>query len=335
MIYGAIDLHKQSSQFAICDENGSIEEFELPTERRALIDAFKRRKPTRLLLESSTESEWVALLLEDLGHEPIVADPNFSAMYATRGKGIKTNRRDARALLDACRSNMYRPAYRRRRGQRYLRQQILLRQSLVRSRTRLICGIRSILRQEGLRVDGRHAETFVSRVRERKLPRRMTLLLEPLLLHLDSLNQTVVQMEKHLCRRAKRSARIQRLMSTPGVGPISALAYTALIDDPQRFACAESVRCYLGLVPSEDSSSDYQHRGPITKAGNSQVRGLLVQDGWCLLRGKTPAGRRLREWGQKIAARRGKGKAVVAMARKLAGVLWAMDLNQKEFDMMR
>jgi transposase len=142
-------------------------------------------------------------------------------------------------------------------------------------------------------------------------------------------------MEKHLCRRANRSVRIRRLMSVPGVGPISALAYTALSDDPLRFGCAESVRCYLGLVPSEDSSADYQHRGRITRAGNSQVRWLLVQDGWSVLRGKTPAGRRLREWGRKIAARRGKGKAVVALARKLAGVLWSMDCHQKEFDMMR
>lgn len=334
MKHGAIDVHKQSSQVALEREDG-IEEFDLPTDCAGFVEAFGRRRPMQILIESSTESEWVATLLESLGHRVIVADPNFSAMYATRSKGIKTNRRDARALLDACRSGVYRAVHRRRRSQRFLRQQILLRQALVRSRSRLVGGVRSLLRQEGLRIASGSVQSFVRRVRDRELPRRLRLLLTPVLMELESLNERIEQMEEHLFRRADRQRRIRRLCSVPGVGPISALAYAALIDDPQRFTSAESVRCYLGLVPREDSSADYQHRGSITKAGNSQMRWLLVQDAWGILRSRSSQAQPLQQWARAIAARRGSGKAVVALARKLAGVLWAMDLKQEDFHVIR
>ena len=98
MEYGAIDLHKKESQVRIIDESGAIIDRRITTTRERLTGVFWGRPRLRILVEASTESEWVAQHLEGLGHEVIVADPNYGAMYASRGRRIKTDRRDAAVL---------------------------------------------------------------------------------------------------------------------------------------------------------------------------------------------------------------------------------------------
>ena len=98
MEYGAIDLHKKESQVRIIDQSGAIIDRRITTTRERLTTVFWGRPRTRILVEASTESEWVAQHLESLGHEVIVADPNVGAMYASRGRRIKTDRRDAACL---------------------------------------------------------------------------------------------------------------------------------------------------------------------------------------------------------------------------------------------
>src|SRR5262245_61473166 len=104
MLYGAIDLHLRRSQVRIVDEEGHVVlERRVDTTAAALDAVFGTLVPMRVLVESSTESEWVAQCLETFGHDVIVADPNYVAMYATRTRRIKTDRRDVAALVDACR----------------------------------------------------------------------------------------------------------------------------------------------------------------------------------------------------------------------------------------
>ena len=103
------------------------------------------RPRARILLEASTESEWVARCLERLGHEVIVADPNFAPMYATLTRTIKTDRRGARALAEACRLGAYRPAHRLSDAQRHVRGRLTVRDALVRTRTVYISVIRALL----------------------------------------------------------------------------------------------------------------------------------------------------------------------------------------------
>ena len=103
MDFFGIDLHKTSSQLCILSEDGELTERRIKSTRASFDEVFAGRPPVRVLVEASTESEWVAQHLEGLGHEVIVADPNFAPMYATRDKKIKTDKRDARALCEACR----------------------------------------------------------------------------------------------------------------------------------------------------------------------------------------------------------------------------------------
>jgi transposase len=106
-----IDAHKMESQLCILSENGQLSEPRLRTTPERFAAVLGDRPRARILLEASTESEWVARRLEGLDHEVIVADPNFAPMYAARSRKIKTDRRNARALAEACRLETYRPAH--------------------------------------------------------------------------------------------------------------------------------------------------------------------------------------------------------------------------------
>ena len=105
-----IDVHKRESQICIITDDGEVIEQRIRTTRDRFRDTLGARPASRVLLEASTESEWVARELDQLGHEVIVADPNFLPMYGTRRRRIKTDRRDARALADACQNGIYRLA---------------------------------------------------------------------------------------------------------------------------------------------------------------------------------------------------------------------------------
>jgi transposase len=108
-----IDVHKRESQICILAEGGELIECRIRTEPERFAAVLGHRPRARIVIEASTDSEWVARCLETLGHEVIVADPNFAPMYATRTRKVKTDRRDARALADACVLGAYRRAHRR------------------------------------------------------------------------------------------------------------------------------------------------------------------------------------------------------------------------------
>ena len=126
---------------------------------------------------------------------------------------------------------------------------------------------------------------------------------------------------------------MRRLQTVPGVGPIGALTFRAVVDDVHRFGRAGQVSAAVGLVPYEDSSAERRQRGHITKAGPTEVRMLLVQAAWCYWR--TARRGPLRAWVDQLAARRGKRIAVVALARRLSRVLYAIWRDETEFDSSR
>jgi transposase len=130
-----IDVHK-NSQVCIRPETGQLIERRVRTDPDSFTKWLGKRDKARILIESSTESEWVARCLEELGHEVIVADLNFAPMYAQRSRKVKTDRRDARALCEACELGVYRPAHRGSDRSRALRAQLAVREALVQTRTR-------------------------------------------------------------------------------------------------------------------------------------------------------------------------------------------------------
>jgi hypothetical protein len=156
--------YTRESQICILAEGGELIERRIRTEPERFAAVLGTRPRARILIEASTDSEWVARCLEGLGHEVIVADPNFAPMYATRTRKVKTDRRDARTLADANLLGAYRPAHRLSDAQRHVRGRLGVREALVRTRTRYISLIRALLRQQGYRVPSGSAEGFVHRV---------------------------------------------------------------------------------------------------------------------------------------------------------------------------
>jgi transposase len=319
-----IDVHKRESQICILGSDGEMTEQRISTTRARLAAVFGERAPARILVEASTESEWVARCLEEMGHEVIVADPNFAAMYATRSRRVKTDRRDARTLAEACRLGAYRPAHRTSDEQRHMRAQLAVRESLVRTRTRFIGVVGALLRREGWRIRTGAAEGFVARVEELALPEHLRSEIAPLLAVMAPVDEQIQALDGAIEENAEADERVQRLRTVPGVGPITATAFVAAVDDAARFRGPHQVEAYLGLVPSEMSSGERQRKGAITKAGDKRIRWLLVQSALSILRRRRPDTEALWTWAERIALRRGKKIASVALARRLAGILFAM-----------
>jgi transposase len=333
MEYVAIDLHKRRSQIRIVREDGSVVlERKVDTSRTDLNRVFAGRPALRILIESSTESEWVAEHLEALGHDVIVADPNYAPMYGSRSRKVKTDKRDAAALAEACRTGIYRRAHRASAAARELRRRVRVRSHLVRQRSQTISVLRSLLRQEGLRVASGSAERMLHRLDQIVLPTALAVVVEPLRAVIMRLNTLLLEVDMALDDRATADPVTQHLMTAPGVGPVVALTFQAVMDTPARFGGdAGRASAFLGLVPSEASSAERQRKGPITKAGPRELRALLVQAGWVVWRGRSAAGAALRTWAQALAARRGRRIAVVALARRLSRILYALWRDRADF----
>ncbi len=319
-----LDLHKRESQLCVLTEAGEIVERRIVTSRERFTAVLGSRAPARILLEAATESEWVARHLESLGHEVIVADPNFAPMYATRRRGVKTDRRDARTLAEACRLGAYRPVHRASAAQRHVRAQLAVRDALIRTRTRYVSVVKALTRRDGLRLppgDPVHTEAKLAGL---PLSAPLAKELAPLRVILEPLNGEILAADTRLATMALADPVVERLRTTPGIGPVTAVAFVATLDDVRRFRTAHQVAGYLGLTPREYSSGEQQHRGRISKTGSPRMRALLVEAAWRVLRSNQATAAPLRAWAERIAARRGRSVAAVALARRLAGILYAM-----------
>jgi transposase len=165
------------------------------------------------------------------------------------------------------------------------------------------------------------------------LPEHLRSEVTPLLAQLETLNKEIEVQDRRVEEIARDDEVIRRLTTAPGVGPITATAFVATLDRVERFQGPHQVEGYLGLVPREWSSSEIQRQGHITKQGNGRMRWLLVEAAWCILRRKKkPETAILRAWADRIAARRGSRIAAVALARRLAGILYAMWRDGTTYD---
>jgi transposase len=331
MMYGAIDLHLRYSQIRIVDGEGQVvREQRVPTSAARLVEAFAGFGPMRVLLETGTESEWVAQTLEAAGHEAIVADPNYAPMYGEVRRKVKTDRRDVAALAEANRRGWYRATHRVSRSQRALRQILRSRRQLVQQRSGTISLIRSLLRQDGYRLPASSSARLPARLASLELPSGLGDTIAPLARMVETLTTEVVGMDARLATFAQADPIVQRLQSVPGVGLIVALTFRAFVDDIGRFTSAGQVSAAIGLVPREDSSAERRHRGHITKAGPRELRSLLVQAAWACWRSHGSG--TLRAWVERLAGRRGKRIAVVALARRLSRILFAVWRDRSVFD---
>jgi len=323
MQHVAIDLGGTESQICVRSADGKIlQERKVATAR---LKAYLQRQPaSRVILETCSEAFRVADAAIVHGHEVRVVPATLARSLGVGARRIKTDRRDAQVLSEvSCRIDL--PSVHVPTDlARERRSMCGMREELVSSRTSLINCVRGWTRTQLLKIRTGDVVTFPKRVRDAALGTGNGLpeFVGRLLLMIQSLSEQVALADKELEELAEQDPVCQRLMSVPGVGPVTSLRFVAALDDRSRFPTAHAVQGFLGLTPGENSSSKHQQRTGITKAGPAPVRRALVQAAWNLrrLRPLDP----IAQWAAQIEQRRGKFIATVAVARKLAGILFAL-----------
>jgi transposase len=317
----AIDLGGRESQICVRSSDGEIVD-----ERRCLtagLGGYLATRPTsRVVVETCTEAFAVADAAARVGHEVRVVPATLVRSLGVGARRLKTDRRDARILSEvSCRIDLpsvHVPS----RESRERKTMCGLREALVGARTKLVNTVRGWLRAEGRRPKSGELSTFSARVRALSAEAPLPGYIERQLRIIDNLNREIHEADRELSATAKADPIARRLMTTPGVGPATAVRFIAALDQISRFPSAHAVESYLGLVPGEDSSGDRKRRTSITKAGPTALRWCLVQAAWAARR--TRRRDPLHQWVDAIERRRGTRIAVLALARKLAGILFAM-----------
>lgn len=330
----AIDLGSKESQVCVRKADETIlRERSYATAR--LSNYLKRQPPSRVVLETCAEAFRIADAATELGHEVRVVPASLVRSLGVGARGIKTDKRDARVLSEvSCRIDLpsvHIPS----RISRDLKSQCGMREALVRCRTHLINTARGYMRTRLVRFGRGSTKTFPERSRTKMLeqPEGLPEALEQLLLVIEKLNEQIEEATKGLKRIAEQNDTCRRLMTAPGVGTISALRFYAAIDEVGRFPTAHNLESYLGLTPGEKSSSSKKRRTSITKAGAPEVRWTLGQACWSAWRCKPNDP--LVRWAKQVAERRGRSIAIVAMTRKLAGILFALWRDGTTYDPAR
>jgi len=218
--------------------------------------------------------------------------------------------------------------------QRTVQWQLNVRRELVDARTRLISVVRAITRSQGYRIAGGATDTFLTRLAALELPVSVLESLVPVQSVMELLNRELADADQRFAALVAEDPIVKRLTTCPSVGPITATAFVAALDNVHRFAGrrgAAQVTSYLGLVPREYSSGEQQQRGRVMRSAHPYVRVLLVQAAWRLCRSSDARAAALRTWAQAIARRRGKKIAVIALARRLTRILYAMWRDDIEY----
>lgn len=323
MRHVAIDLGGRESQVCVRTPDGVIvDEGKHPTQR---LDALMRKwEPSRVIVETSAEAFRIADQALAAGHEVRVVPATLVKTLGVGSRGVKNDQKDARVLSEvSCRielPSVHIPSH----VARELKSIAGSREILIETRTKLINNVRGWLRTQIWRVRSGGTNSFPSRVRNHaeQLGQPLPAHVERVLTTLDQLGVQIAQADRDLERFAREHPICQRLMTVPGVGPVTAVRFLAAIDHCERFASGHAVASYLGLTPGERSSSDRERRTGITKAGPSATRWVLVQAAWSAWR-RQPNEPMVR-WARQVADRRGRHIAIIALARKLSGILFAI-----------
>lgn len=330
MDHCAIDLGGRKSQVCVRSPDGQLL-FEGPYDTHSLPEFLRLLPRSRVIVETTAEAFRVADAAKEAGHEVRVVPATLVRSLGVGARKTKTDRRDARALSEvSCRIDLpsvHIPSARSREWKAICG----MHDALTTARTKLINNLRGWLRGQGLRIGKGKAETFAERLMKFELPDYVTSQVEAL----AALTRKIRESDKRIETLAKEEL-CQRLMTVPGIGPSSAVRFVAAIDEISRFESAHKVESYLGLVPGESSSSERQQRLSITKAGSSSVRWVLGQAAWSLqVRCHDPAARPLQLWAAEIARKRGRRIATIALARKLAGILYALWRDGTRYEQRR
>lgn len=276
----------------------------------------------RVAFEACREGWYIHRRLREWGHEPLMVDTTRCRKLGIGQHKRKNDRIDAEVLARAVEQGNIPLAHVLTPARQQLRMQLGVRRALVKTRAGYVASTRSLARAHGQSLAPCTVHSFVERTRDIQLTPELAALIEPLLVLIEQTTVQLSSVEEALARLSAAEPVVQLLRTTPGVGAVVSAAFVSVIDDAHRFKRAHEVEAYLGLVPSENTSVQ-RRLGAITREGNRYLRALLIEAAWSIFKHKN-VDDPLRAWALSLASRRGKRVAVVALARRLVGVMWAL-----------
>ncbi|MFC4993874.1 IS110 family transposase [Rubritalea tangerina] len=331
-----VDLSDKKHQICVLDKNGEILSERTIPNSYAGLDKLSADYPEALIaMEVGTHSPWISNYLKEKGHKVIVANARkLRAIYCNERKSDK---RDAQMIAKLARvdTSLLYPIEHGSVENLENRQRIAMRDTLVKHRVALINSVRFSLKSLGLRLSSPSSASFVGYARKVLCAHPSKLqLVESMLVVIEAMSNQIKQADRHIKEQMVTALpESKRLMQIPGVGALSAVSFVLTIDDPWRFKDPRDVAAYLGLVPKRDQSGEIDKQLPISKAGNRQMRTLLVQCAQYIMRSNSPDCD-LKRHGERIAARGGriaKRKAIIAVARKLSVTMLTIWQRQIEY----
>lgn len=338
-----IDLGDRSSTYcARTRDRQVVTEGMVATEPEAILESFRGLQRQMMVMETGTHSRWVAELLERMGHEVIVANARKLKLISENNQ--KSDQVDPRLLSELGCTNVdwLHPVYRRSEARQCDLGVVRSREALVEMRTGLINQVRGTVKSHGCRLRKCSSETFVS-VAGAGIPKLLQPASGGVLAVLAEVGEQVYSYDcqiEHLCETKYPETRW--LLQVKGIGPLTALTYVLVIEDPQRFECSREVGAYLGLVRKHRQSGKQDPQLGISKTGDELLRKLLVNCAHHIL-GPRGVDSDLRRWGLELVAasqRAGKGKgarkrAATAVARKLAVLLHRLWIDEQTYEPLR
>jgi len=323
----AVDVAKSVFEVAVSHRPGRVAENHRLSRDR-MMPFFTQKETATVVFEACGTAHYWGRQLQSLGHRVVLLPPHAVRPYVTRNK---TDRSDAKGILEAFRNQDIFPVPVKSPAQQQLTALHRLRSAWLATRTARINTVRALLREFGV-VIPRGAHHVVPRAwaalgeADSGLPDVLRSALAEVLLDIRESEEHAHRIELALAALAAQVPLVARLRTIPGVGPLTSTALVGFVGEVGRFRSARHFASYLGLTPRERSSGTARHLGAISKRGNTYLRMLLVHGArsvLCRTHRSAPRGR-LRTWAATIEARRGHNKATVALANKLARIAYAV-----------
>jgi transposase len=329
--FAGLDVSLEETAICVVDESGRImKERRAASEPEALSEALREiaLPLERIGLEACSLTAWLhdGLRAEGL---PTICIETRQANAAMKTMPNKTDRNDALALAQIMRTGWYRQVHVKSRQCRLWRALLVARRTVLNEMRSIENVVRAMLRETGVKLGTPSRTAFADRVRELAGAEVMAMV-EPLLAILSVMLKEFTRLTKQVLHIVRKEEVCRRLMSAPGVGPITALAFRATVDRPERFGSSRAVGAHLGLTPARYQSGETDVQGKVSRCGDELARTALYEAAHSLLvRSKKWSS--LRAWGMNIARRRGMARARVAVARKLGVILHRMWADATEF----
>jgi transposase len=334
-----LDLGDKYSYLCLIDQESGevVEEGRLRTTPEVLRRRFASEQQLRIAIEAGTHSPWASRVLEECGHEVLVANARkLRLIYANKRKTDETDAENLARLARLDPKLLYPLKHRSEASQAHLAL-IRSREALVGCRTQLVNHVRGAVKSFGARLPKCPAVSFHKKAPEH-IPEALWPALGPILEQIGSLTERIRQYERKLEAISKEHyPETELLRQVEGVGGLTALAFVLTLEDPHRFEKSRSVGAYLGLVPATDRSGERDPQKRISKEGDEMLRRLLVSGAHYVL-GPFGKDSDLRRHGEKVASRGGKNakkRAVVAVARKLAVLLHSLWVSGEIYEPLR